>query len=946
MSSVKIPIEATFAAGTVEAELDKLTQKINQLGTSFAKVSGEQWNPISKVAVDDIKKMTDQFERLKKNAPSVANALHAAGQGKADYFDVDWDKVFTSAITRSATRYGAFRKTIEGIGDGGFSPIRPNSTPGGSGSGGGNGGGKGNGGDRPAGGGNTPGTTWGSAGRKILGSGLRSLGAGGAAAAGAMEGMAGGLAGPMILANLVAQGVSAVAGAVKAKIGDAQQLDIGYDTLKRQTGDVGVGFERLKVSLQDASWGFSATYEETQAVASAFAKAAGTFGKATEHLAGEAAIAGGFARSFGIDTARSAQFFGAMRANGATTDEAGSKRLALMVGEAVAKSGSSAKMDDVLEAIASFTQSQTRFGMASANTAGWLSEFSGLAGSHTPGTDPQAIAALLSSVNSAIQHGGNAGEAGQNFIYRALGSRNGLDPIQTQILQEQGLAGTMGGTFGAGSEWETFAKKYHVRSPSLGASSGQMNFTSIMDSLKQNYASNPELMLSAMKNLFGISMNQAMKLADTDPVSVNGTASRLSRLKLDLSKVNATGIERLTHIESDKSLSSDEKDRQFRNTYDKNQETTDGTRVRDAVSGVQKAVTDMADKMVPLTTSIMNSVVYLAGDSGKKSQRQIDEAVNKADHADRISQIQDAAAQARKAKQPAIDWLQSREGQQLKRDTENPLLTQAQRDAAKKEWARRQAEASTSDITDQETKDTATENARFNAQQSEVQQQSNAMASQQLLKYNFDAIHARNKSPGSTSSPEFLASLDAGDKELGYESGTMQAIMNKESGGKAGAIGYNKNGTIDVGAFQQNSKFADAFAERFKAKFKRDPDLEDPNDAREIAKMHLADDMIWAKKNARKGATLSDIQRLAIQHYHGSDDGYADSILGSIQGRPVPKDDSTQAAADKAKRGGDNGKHSFQFEHNIQITLPNGQPAGSLRAVSTAGPSGNPYGTN
>ncbi|TAM06379.1 MAG: lytic transglycosylase domain-containing protein [Paraburkholderia sp.] len=918
MSSVKIPIQVDVDPGAAEKALAQLTSDMNKMGASIAQANKQTFNPVGKTAMADLLKMQAQFESLVKISGDFRKRLKETGQQGMDFFSLDFAKLYSDPSSRARQMRKAFDYVTNGVAGGFSAPAAPAPAPGGGGSGGGNGrsgggsGGGGNNGGGNAGGGNTPASTWGSAGRKILGSGLRSLGGAGSAAAGAMEGMAGGIAGPMILANLVAHGVSAVVGAVKEKIGAAQQLDIGYDTLKRQTGDVGVGFERLKVSLQDASWSFSATYEETLKVADAFAHAAGTFGKATEHLAGEAAIAGGFARSFGIDPARSAQFFGTMRANGVTSDENGSKKLALMVGEAVAKSGSSAKMDDVLEAIASFTQQQTRFGMASANTAGWLGEFTGLTASHTPGTDPQAVAALLSSVNSAIQHGGNAGEAGQNFMYRALGSRNGLDPIQTQILQEQGLAGTMGGTFGVGSEWETFSRKYHVRSPSLGASSGQMNFTSIMDSLKANYASNPELMLSAMSRMFGISVNQAMKLADVDPVRVNGTASRLSRLKLDLSKVNATGIERLTSIEANGSLSSDEKDRQFKDVYDKNQEKTPGTEVRDAVSGVQKAITDMADKLVPLTTSILNGITYMAGGNGKMSQRQIEQAVNKAERDDSVGQINAKADAARKAARAAKQEFQAK-GADLYQKTTDMRLSPAERAAAQKEYDRLKSAADTSGI-DAEQK-SATE-----------------LADQRLA--------ARNGTPGTQGGLRNASWLRAAAAETDrldkLPAGTTMAQFERESQFDPAAL--SAKGAMGLAQVMPDTLAA------LEKQLGRKLNPYDPKDAVIIQRELM-------RQNMAKFGNVSD----ALKAYNGGWDkskwgnaetsAYAPGVIGrasEFASAPMPSGAGGKGGA----ADGDNRKQWFAFEHNIQLTMPNGQPAGSLRTVSTAGPSGNPYGTN
>lgn len=900
MSTVKIPIEATFAAGAVEAELDKLTQKINQLGNSFAKVSGEQWNPISKVAVDDIKKMADQFERLKKGAPNVRDALNKAGQGKADYFDVDWDKVFTSAITRSATRYGAFRKTIEGVGDGGFSPIRPNPSPGAGGAGGGNGGGNsGNGGGSPPGGGNTPGTTWGSAGRRILGSGMRAMGGAGGAAADAMEGAAGGMAGPLILADLAAKGIGAVVGMIKDKVSAAYQLDVGYDTLKRQLGDVGVGFERLKVSLENTADANGATLQETQAVASAFAKAAGVFGEQAKNLAGDAGVAIGFARSFGIDPTTAGQFFGQMRKMGASSDENGSKRLALMIGESVAKAGISTQMPEVLAALSDFTQQQTRMGMSGANQAAYLGEFAGLAGSHTPGTDAQSIANMISTANAAMQHGGNLGEASQNLMYRALGHPNGLTPEQTLLLQEQGLYGTAASEFGKGSLYSRYAAKFGGLMPSLGASSTKMNYQAVLENLKGRYSG--EQLINAFSGVFGLSQNQSMQMLTSDPTDVSGVAKRMQRLGLDMTKLNANGIEKTTGIEANKNLSETQKDAQIKDAYDKNQESTDASRARDAMNGIQNEITKQADKTIPLLSSMLSGIMYLAGNGGKKSQRQIESEMNAADNKDAknlIDQNYDPQIDALKGKQK--DWANKRNALQsiIASKYSNPAaVKKAQADLA------------------------ALGNDPF-------QSQIDAIAGQKAKEYAVaDATTAGNNqsyglSRGSKVSQDFLAGLDADDKAAGMPAGWSRGILGTENaaGDPNATSPMNSDSTYDRGLFQINDAKIAELRDPFRKLYGRSPDPYNPEDSRLLKNMieqRIAKKTRDAHKGARywnRGENSSDAR------LNDSSGNEYDSRFSSHFNAPIPSDADTRAAAAKASvpppgssTGGSTGPQEMRF---------------------------------
>lgn len=909
MAGVKIPVEAQFSASDIDKVLAQLTQDVNKLGSTVGAANKVKFNPIDKATMADLQKVQAQFDSLLKISSDFKKRLKDTGQSGSDFFNIDFSRMYSDPNSRARQMRKAFEYVTAGTGvsfkeiDRPAPPERPNGTYWGAGRPRDGGGGGGSGGS-----GNTPASTWGSAGRRILGSGLRAMGGGGGAAAGAIDGAAGGIAGPMILANLIAQGVSAVVGAVKAKIGAAQELDVGYDTLKRQLGDVGVGFEALKVSLKDASWSFGATYEESLKVAQAFSQAAGSYAKDAKTLAGEVAIAGGFARSFGIDPSRSAAFFGQMRQTGVTSDENGSRRLALMVGEAVAKSGTSAKMDEVLAAIAGFTQQQARMGMAAPNVSGFLGEFAGLAGSHTPGTDAQSVANLLSTVNSAIQHGGNAGDAGRNFMYMALGKRNGLDPIMAGALQEQGMFGTMGGAFGSGSALARFGQQYGVRMPSLGASSGQTNFSSIMAGLKKQYARNPELMLSAMSNMFGISLNQAAALASTSEKGVTDTSSRLSRLGLDLSKVNATGIERLTTIGSDSSLSEEEKDRQFKDVYNKNQEKTAGTEVRDAVSGVQKAITDMADKMVPLTTSILNGITYMAG-GGKMSQRQIEQAVNKADRDDAVGQINAKADTARKAARAAKQEFQAK-GPDLYRKTTDMRLSPAERAAAQTEYDRLKGAADTSSIDAEQKSSTELEDER---------------------------LAARNKgtpgTQGDLRNASWLRTAAAETDRLDkLPAGTTMAQFERESR-------FDPTAVSGKGAMGLAQVMPDTLA-KLEKQLGRKLNPYDPKDAVIIQRELM-------RQNMAKFGNVSD----ALKAYNGGWDkstwgnaetrAYAPGVMGRASefAAPIPGGADVKAAA------GDNRKQWFAFEHSITLQYPNGQPAAPATQVSKEVGAPRPAGT-
>jgi soluble lytic murein transglycosylase-like protein len=957
MAGVKIPVQAQFDASDVDKVLAELTQEVNKLGSTVAGANRVKFNPIDKASMADLQKLQAQFDSLLKVSNDFKKRMKDTGQAGTDFFKVDFDKMYPDPNSRARQMRKAYEYVTAGTGasfsalpspPGSGGRIGTDDTAGkrewdrrqGGGSGGGNGGGGGNG---------SPASSWGSAGRKILGSGLRSMGGAGGAAAGAMDGLAGGIGGPLILANLIAQGVSAVVGMVKAKIGDAQQLDIGYDTLKRQLGDVGVGFNDLKTSLSNASWGFSATYEETLKVAEAFSRAAGTFGKDSKTLAGEVEIAGGFARSYGIDPSRSGAFFGQMRQSGVTSDENSSKRLALMIGETVAKSGASSKMDEVLAAIAGFSQQQARIGMAPANVSGFLGEFAGMANSG-PGTDPQSIMNLLSTVNGAIQRGGNAGDGGRNFMYASLGKRNGLDPIMTGALEEQGMFGTMGGAFGDKSAMARFGAQYHVRMPTLGASSGQTNFSSIMASLKTQYARNPELMLSAMSNMFGIGLNQSAALATANPQSVGGAASRLSRLHLDFAKVNATGIQRLSDIEADKGLSDVQKDQQFKAVYDKNQQATQGSEIRDGLTGVSKVITDMADKMVPLTTTIMNSVVFMAG-GGKRSQRQIVEANADAEHTDRQAQIDAGIKQRSDA---ARKDFAKRGGDLLKESRQYSGTPRGA--AAQAEYNRLRALVDGQGSDPQSVQENALEQQRWSAEKSQADASISSPGTQSLkdadwLKAAASETDKLDKLPAGTTMAQFereskfdpTAVSSAGAMGMAQVMPDTLVSLQKQLGRKLNPYDPHDAVVIQRELMRQNMAKFNNLPDALRAYNKGwDPSKWNNPETQSYAPAIMGRTSAFASVPSDKvPAELKNSQAKAdargeAEYWNAKtpqDRAATAAALGytpSISSARVPATD----AASKPGNNGDNRKQWFAFEHNITLQYPNGQPAAPLAQVT------------
>lgn len=678
--SVQIPIDAKFDDGDLNAELAKLTQKINAVGQSIAQANKVKFNPISKATLDDLNRINAQFDKLKRASPQFVQDIKRSGQTGKSFLDLDWNTLATNAVAREARRYAAFNRVVGGTGAG-FTSLTP--SPQGSGGSGGGGGTPPRPPSSPPTPPPSPGASWRQAGRGVVGSGLRAMGpvggvADSALSAGLTGGITAGLAG--LAGGLVALGIGKAISGVVSKIGDAQNDAIGYDTLKRTLGDVNVSFRALRDGLHATSDAIDVTYPQVQKLGSEFAHISGISGELSKTLAEEVRVGGGFGRSFGLDPSQSNAFFAQMRQFQVTNTEGDSRRLALYIGEAVAKSGAFAKADEMLQAISSYTSQQTRLGLTTANVGDYSSLLAGLVGSRTPGLDPLGAANLLSRVNSAFTTGGGAGEAGQNFMYMALGKPLGLDPIQATILREQGAFGTGAATFGQGSLYAQFAQKYGLSTPGTAAGSSDTNLQSAMRRMQQVYAGRPELMLNAMSNLFGVNTSQAMALATIGPDKLGGLQQALAANNVDLTKMSSTGISALAQIYSGNRGTLNEQARTLwprlnageakeleaaggdteklrselvKLTAKYGQEETEGSQTRKTIQDLDKDMMDAASKMIGPLNTMRDTLLYAFGNRGSMTASDMHKAVVDAekkeinDRADaRITQLRVAGSTA------------------------------------------------------------------------------------------------------------------------------------------------------------------------------------------------------------------------------------------------------------------------------------------------------------
>ncbi|MGY3551179.1 hypothetical protein [Bradyrhizobium sp. USDA 4469] len=646
MSDLKIHVGAQLDAAEIDKQIDKLTERMNKLGAAVASANKVPFSPVSKATLEDLQKVQATFESIKRLSPNLAADLQRMGQRGAHFADLDLLRLSNIPSVASARAWGLFTKATVGTawagsvqqstagGTGGRLPAPPSLAP-------------------------TPGASWGwgRAGRNIVGAGLNAAGPVGQAlnsglSAGMSAGVMAGVGG--FVGVLGAALVGKAVGAVKEKIGAAQDDAIGYDTLKRVLGDVNVSFGMLQKSVHAASDAVDVSYSEAQKLGTEFAKVSGISGDLSKTLAEEVRVGGTFGRSFGVDPSQSNAFFARMRQFGVTSDPDGSRRLALDIGEAIAKSGAFSKADEMLQAIGSYTAQQTRLGLTAANSTGYAGMLAGLVGSHTPGLDPQGAANLLARVNSAIANGGAAGEAGQNFLYRAIGSRNGLNPVAARLEMEQGAFGTGAGTFGSGTLFAKWAAQNGLAVPGA-AGSGETNLEMTMRSLRQNYA-NPWLRLSAMSSLLGVNTSQSMALDSIGPEKLGGLQRMLAASGVDLTKMSGTGISALAQIGTGdrgtlnaqaralwSRLSPDEakgldaaagsgdleklRTALVQLTAKYGQEQTEGQQTRKTIQDLDKDMMDAAAKMIGPLNTMRDTLLYAFGDRGRMTAADMHKAV-------------------------------------------------------------------------------------------------------------------------------------------------------------------------------------------------------------------------------------------------------------------------------------------------------------------------------
>lgn len=431
----------------------------------------------------------------------------------------------------------------------------------------------------------------------------------------------------------------------------AKERALTLDTLKRQMGDLGTSFAALKVIANESARGFGVNSKEVAELTLEFNRLSKGVDRSEESLSDGVRVSVGTSRAYGLDPSAGTRFFGGMRG---IDPRQNTRELALLLGETINKSGMFARVDEVMQIIQSFASTTARLSLTSPNVAAFGGGFASLMKAGYSGMTPDVAASILAQANSSISGMGSAGEAGQNFILAAMQRGGGINPIMARALAEGGMFGTRRGVFGSGPLAAYFGSD--AASLAGGAGSDIMTFDAIKQHLDRQ-GLDKSLKLDAFKNLTGVSsLANAAALYMMDSSQLGGLQKALSAAGVDINSFNERGIAGLSRIGGASSqaelsaiadeyvrrtgngaLSSSEKEtllqakgagqEEFRKALikiaaTKDQEETDASKMRDAVSSLEDVMIDVGDKLLAPMVAAKDALLFMAG-GGRKSQRQV-----------------------------------------------------------------------------------------------------------------------------------------------------------------------------------------------------------------------------------------------------------------------------------------------------------------------------------
>ena len=478
--------------------------------------------------------------------------------------------------------------------------------------------------------------------------------AGGMGQGGGMMGTAGQLAGSGVgtlagaaagtifggpLGAVIGAGVGAFAGKALGAAGssvDAKTEAVAaegamYTDLRHSLGSTSIDFEMLRGSVRHFSEGLGLAYNESAKLAKEFAHTANLNGKNGMEVGKEVGSAVAFGRGYGIAPEQSVQFMATMRQMGVTQDDKGNRKLALQIAESVKSGGTSAKMDEVLASIQSYTQSATRQSLTAADAGGYASFMSTLTGLSAPGMkgDPRNAAATMNAADEAMRQGGAGGEASKNLslaAYQQLFGKN-FNANDVGFVKDQGAFNDLGHSFDnaitlAESQGNTEEANRYREMAKKGKGHNALSVN--MEMLEKQFGGlSTGQFAEAGARHFGMGPDQfaVLKAAlDKTPSGADGLEKTLSDAKVDMGKMSMDKISSLAAL-----ATGSEKDLKAQALRLKALKTKDG---KDELSTDEsKTLDDENPDKLRLAVLKLSSEHDALGDSGDKG-RELQATIN------------------------------------------------------------------------------------------------------------------------------------------------------------------------------------------------------------------------------------------------------------------------------------------------------------------------------
>lgn len=529
--AIKIPVSAQFDAADLKQQIQMVNDQIRILASQVGQANKQKFEPINLRSKEDLDAFIKQMQKLLKVQTELKQTMGKTGQGSTNPLMADWKKMYSDQATRIQKMQGMLNFLGVEFDDAPKpKPKPPAPTPS-------------NPSPAPQGGpqNNNQSSVW----KNHLSTMLRNAGPVGGTISGAMNaGLSGGAgAGLMgLVGGLAALGVGKIIGAVADKIGQAQDNVIGLDKLYRQMGGI-VSFSSLQRGVMSTANNLGMTNGDAIALASTYSRAANI--QPGQNLGTGMLVSGGLARSYGLDPNSVAGTMGQLSASRVVNNDQQLRRMGLLMGEAIGKSGAFAQAGEAMQAISDFATQQARMSLTAPNVPGYAGAMAGLMSSGIPGMDLQGSTNLLSRINANLQRGGAMGDPSRAFMAR-MALRNGINnPMALEVLQSGGAFGTISSTLGPDSLYgQRFGGNHH---------GDQTLLDMTRQGIHRAYGYGPDSIVALSRHL-GVGINDALAIDQMSSADMSGVSSRLSRLKINPDGVNATSYAALGQIQSGKGL--------------------------------------------------------------------------------------------------------------------------------------------------------------------------------------------------------------------------------------------------------------------------------------------------------------------------------------------------------------------------------------------------------